>query len=291
MCANQRSVRDRVTPDMSEIVKLTARDGELISHVALHGAVTCKQLVHLGLFGSTSRANRRLRSLFDGHYLRRTFLAGGPYGAEAVYLLGPAGCPIVVRETGLDVEDVARWSTRQPVRTYLEHHLATMSVRLAIRCDAARMGISIKTYLAEALCRHEYTVGSHGRESRRIIKPDGFFHAEFQGVDLAVFLEVDRGCVSSKQLSRTFSRYRSYLTDGAFGDCYEQPNFQVLLITTAGPRRIENLKRLTKSDLEPLIRFTTMEAVEQHGFFGPIWGRCGVAQCETLFFDRSPEVV
>jgi hypothetical protein len=161
---------------------------------------------------------------------------------------------------------------------FLEHHLAVMEVRLAAQKDAARQQADIEVYLAEIECRHEYTVGA----SRRIIKPDGLLLVRQDNQKLALFLEVDRGCVSLVQMAKTFGRYQSYLTDGAFRDCYEEDSFEVLVITTAGQRRIAHLEALTKSNRSPLIRFTTLDNVLSHGFFGPIWQRRGADVLEPL---------
>lgn len=260
------SNRNRLKADGGRLVRLTERDLQLIESVALAGVATRRQIMELGFFSSVSRGNRRLRCLFDGGYLRRTFLSTGAYAAEAAYLLGPAGAPLLADRCGMDIVDVRKQAQRQPARMYLDHHLAMVEVRLAIEADAAKRGIEVVAHYWEGECRHEYTLSSQ----RRIVKPDGFFLVRTGDRSLVAFLEVDRGCVSRDQLAKTFRRYRDYLTDGAFTACYGQDSFEVLLVTTVGRRRIDNLLRLTRAG-SPAVRFATLADVERLGFFGPIW--------------------
>lgn len=261
------SPRNRVEADASRPVRLTERDLQLIESVALASVVTRRQIMELGFFSSISRGNRRLRCLFDGGYLRRTFLACDAYAAEAAYLLGPAGAPIVAERTGLDFADIRRQAQRLPARTFLEHHIAMVEVRLAIEADAAKRGYEVVAHYWESECRHEYTLG---KGQRRLVKPDGFFLVQPGNRSLAAFIEVDRGCVSRDQLAKTFRRYRDYLSDGAFTACYGQDTFDVLVVTTVGKRRIDNLLRLTRAG-SPAIRLAAMTDIGQHGFFGAVW--------------------
>jgi hypothetical protein len=259
-----RRLRSRTEPDATRPMRLTARDRSLITMVALHGAASGRQLVALGRFGSVCRANRRLRLLFDGGYLRRTFVAAGAYAAETIYLLGSAGASVAAEETCLDYTELQRQGRRQPERMFLEHHLAVLAVRLA--AEDIPLNAVLLEYRSETECRHEYTL----RGERVLIKPDGFLLVEQANQAFAFFVEVDRGTVSLPQMRELFGRYRRYGSDGAFGAAYDLPSFEVLVVTSAGDRRIAHLADLAHKARLP-VRLATFDDLHRCGLYGRIW--------------------
>lgn len=267
--------RNRSLPDGSVRCRLTNRDREVIAIIALHGCASRSQLMALGHFGSVSRANRRLRRLFDKKYLRRTQVAVGPCSLETIYLLGPAAVPIAAELAVLDRLELARHSRRQPERAYLEHQLGILAVRISM-LDVPD-GIQIVQFLTEPECRHEYEVVSRGKRTlRRIIKPDAYFEIRRNRRRWAFFLEFDRGHCSLPQMRGVFERYESYATDGAFHGAYGKDGFGVLVVTTAGDRRITHLATLAK-DCDPPVCFAKFADVLSSGFFAKIWKQNGHA--------------
>ncbi len=268
---------DRSHPNLNGARRVTKRDRQIISTVALHGAASRAQVMALGHFSSVSRANRRLRLLCGAKFLRRTYIATGPYLTEAIYVLGPAGASIAVEECDLDPTEMKRQGQRVPERMYLEHHLLGLSVRLL----AARVGggVQLVHFLSEPECRHEYEVKSN----RRLIKPDAYALFERAGKLHPTFIEVDRGHVSLSQMSGVFTRYRDYLTDGAFTDAYELNGpFTVAVVTTSGLRRIDHLRRLAgRKSL--VVKFTTYRELQAQGFSSTIWLSAHHCQRGTLW--------
>ena len=269
MSANRAAkIRSRSKPDPTVTIKLTGRDRDVIKTVAFHGAASRGQLMALGYFKSVSRANRRLRRLFDCNYLRRTQIASGPYCLETVYLLGAKGVSVVAEAAITNRLELSRHSHRPPQRTFLEHHLGVLSLRISIQLTPPE--IRLIEFLTEPECRHEYEVVKGKRKLKRTIKPDGFAVVQYCDCRFVFFIEFDRGNCSIPQMRGVFERYAAYVREGAFQSVYSEKTFEVLLVTTAGKRRVDHLVAVAKSH-EVNVRFATMEDLTARGFYGPIW--------------------
>ena len=272
MSANRTAkIRCRSKPDHTVTMKLTHRDRDVIKTVALHGAASRGQLMALGYFKSVSRANRRLRQLFDCNYLRRTQVASGPYSLETVYLLGAKGVSVVAEAAITNRLELSRHSQRPPQRTYLEHHLGVLSLRIAMQLTPP--GTCLHEFLTEPECRHEYEIVKGSRKMKRVIKPDGFASVQLGERSYVFFIEYDRGNCSIPQMREVVGRYAAYLVEGAFESVYSEDRFDVLVVTTAGKRRIDHLLAVAKT-LAVNVRFATVEDLNASGFYGPIWLDC-----------------
>lgn len=287
MSANRTTkIRCRSKPDSTVKIKLTCRDREVIKTIAFHGAASRGQLMALGHFKSVSRANRRLRQLFDCNYLRRTQVASGPYSLETVYLLGPKGVSIVAELAITNRLELSRHSQRPPQRTYLEHHLGVLSLRIAMQLTPS--GIRLIEFLTEPECRHEYEIVKGSRKVKRVIKPDGFAVVQYCDCRFVFFIEFDRGNCSIPQMRGVFERYAAYTREGAFQSVYNDNSFEVLLVTTAGKRRVDHLVAVAKSH-EINVRFATMEDLITCGFYGPIWMDCPKGIKAPLFQEVNED--
>ncbi|MDQ2986777.1 MAG: replication-relaxation family protein [Armatimonadota bacterium] len=224
-----------------------------------------------GYFKSVSRANRRLRQLFDCNYLRRTQIASGPYCLETVYLLGPKGVSIVAESAITSRLELSRHSQRPPQRAFLEHHLGVLSLRISLQLTPP--GARLNEFLTEPECRHEYEIVKGARKIKRVIKPDGFADVQFFKRRFSFFIEFDRGNCSIPQMRGVFERYAAYMREGAFQSVYKENMFEVLVVTTAGKRRIDHLVAIAKGH-GVNVRFATMEDINAVGFYGPVWVDC-----------------
>lgn len=263
------SARKRSQRDPFAKGRLTERDRHLVQVVALSGAASRSQIMGLGFFESVSRANRRLRYLFDARYLRRTQLATGANSLETVYVLGPNSVPIVAELAVIERAELLRHASRQPERSYLEHHLGVLSIRLMVNRPSGE-GLRPIQFLTEPECRHEYRIVRGSKSIRRLIKPDAYVEIGSGSARSHFFLEFDRGNCSIRQMEGVFKRYGCYARDGAFGSVYGQGSFEVLVVTTAGKRRIAHLAAVAR-DCGVAVRFATMQDVRTTGFYSPIW--------------------
>lgn len=250
-------------------LRLTLRDRKVIGEVARYGAISRCQLMELGFFGSISRANRRLRLLVDGKFLRRTFVATGPQQNSTIYVLGPIGAEIAAEDCSFDPSEMKRHGLRSPERMYLEHHLGVVSLRLT--ATRVTTDLRLVRFVAEPDCRHEYEVVVRGKSIKRLMKPDAFAVFDQGNSLLSVFIEYDRGNTSLPQMALLFGRYESYWTETAYQSAYETDvPFTIAVVTTAGRRRIDNLARLTRK-VAISVKFTTFAQLESQGFDAVIW--------------------
>lgn len=262
-------------------VRLTCRDRMVIGEVARYGAISRGQLMELGFFNSVSRANRRLRLLVQGRFLRRTFVAIGPQQNSTIYVLGPGGVEVAVEDHSFDPVEMKRHGLRSPERMYLEHHLGIVSVRLAAMRE--RGALRLAHFVAEPDCRHEYEVVVRGQVIKRLMKPDALALFELGGSLLAVFIEYDRGNTSLTQMASLFRRYQAYWTETAFQSAYEtDAPFTVAVVTTAGRRRIENLSRLARQMAVSVV-FTTFAQLQSQGFGAAVWKSAKADEFSTLW--------
>lgn len=260
--------RSRSQRNLAMRGRLTPRDRDVIRLVALHGAATRNQLIGLGFFASVSRANRRLKHLFDTKHLRRAYIAAGANSVETVYVLGPMGVPIAAELAVIEKLELERQSRRQPERAYLEHQIGILAVRISmlngLHC------LDVVEFLTEPECRHEYLISKAKQVSKRLIKPDAFFEVRSEHQRGLFFLEFDRGHCSLPQMRGVFERYGAYARDGAFRSAYLEDDFDVLVVTTAGKGRIAHLANVAKNcGVE--VRFAKFADVRSQGFFAQIW--------------------
>lgn len=259
----------RTTPNAS--VRLQERDLELLELLFLHRAATRDQLLAFGLFDSQSRLNRRLKQLGDAKLLRRLPLRPISFGFQSVYGISSGSVDLLVSRLGLAREEIALVARRGAAPSFAEHTLRLVDLRLEIAkaCEAA--GISVDTYLAEPLCRHEYSTGSNGHWQQHILKPDAFTQLRSGDRRWNAFLELDLAHVSGKQIRQAILGYRRYRALGLFAEVYGEPEFELLFITSGGRGRLATLKTLAQDGTSPKIRFTTLDLLEKQGFLQSIW--------------------
>lgn len=264
-------MRNRSIPDPTRKMRLQPRDREILVLIFLHRALTRDHLMAIAAsFRSIPRINARLRAMYDASLLRKAYIATGAYGSQTLYVLGPAAAPLVAADLGLPEGEVRRYGSYAAIRSSLEHALLAADLRLAATLGAKQAGYGLRRYLPEPAARHEYLWEERGTTSRQILKPDAYFEVQCGERRLGAFLEADRGHCAEGQIAKSLASYGAYARRGLYEEIYHLPSFVVCLVTTAGERRIRNLRSL-QSERMPELLLTTKERVAAHGFFGSIW--------------------
>lgn len=249
---------------------LRNRDRRLLSDLFLHRVVSRDQIIALGHFGSVPRCNNRLKHLLDHGYVRRyRHLARGS-GSQALYCLGCNGAAIVSELLDLELEEVKLQAERCAPSMFLEHSLGLVDLRILFGQTASRLQVPAHDWLAEPLCRHEYSVWRAGAWIKCVVKPDAFALWTWNGEPRAFFIELDLGHVSQQSFQRKIQAYRRYLADGAFREAYGHESFEVLTVTTS-ERRLGNLAMLAGTGEGPRFLYTTLSALQAEGIGGRIW--------------------
>jgi len=182
----------------------------------------------------------------------------------------------VARALELEEDEVKKQCRFSGTPTFLEHTLAVVEVRLALR-DAcvAHPELELELWVPEPLCRHEYDIAparSLAPFRKEVFKPDGFarLRRPSEGTYFSFFLEADLGHTSSRQFAGKVAMHQRYGESGLFGEVYGTDSFHTLVVTT-GPRRVANLLALCRDLGSEVFRFTTFAQLEQSGPLAPIW--------------------
>jgi hypothetical protein len=287
--------------------RLTERDAEIVMAVYRYRALTSPlvQKLFFETNGSTgehnsagklnTRCQLRLQRLFEYGYLARDEqpqkLSDGrrPY----MYRLTARGAALV--QELLDDEELDWRPGEQPVSPFfLEHLLATNTVRVAITVAARHHGFTVEEWLDDrTLKRRQMTDtvtlrGPNGATQRAAVVPDGFFVLKTPSALYHHFLEVDLRTVTGlssqwqrRDWARKVAAYLEYYRSGRYTERYKTQGLRVLTVTT-GEKRLDNLRSVTeKTGGRGRFWFSTFERIERNDVLvDPIWT---VASKEGLY--------
>jgi len=247
---------------------LQPRDREIMLCVHEFRFLTREQIQRLFDFNCVTRANIRLRKLYDHGYLSRHFLPTVRGSSRAVYFLGPKGMEIISEGLGLDISTL-KLNRKGFKDLFLNHQLALNEARIAITLTIKEKAqMSLDCWLNEDACLQEY-----GRR-RGIIRPDAYFRFFNNGRIYSFFLEVDRSTMSHSRFRLRIQSYLEYAQSGYYQARYGVRYFRVLIITIT-LERLFNLKRLIEGLTNKIFWFTTMDQIRSRNVFQSIWYRAG----------------
>lgn len=258
-------------------MRLTDRDRAVLRDVFLQRAVTRKQLMRLGHFGSITSASERLRILFDHRFLERFAIATDLATAELVYTVGPQAISELVSSLGVDRSEVKRCvSSGAPLA--LAHTVAVTDARIAFTADPP-VGMTVE-WLSEVQVRHEFVVD----RTRHVLKPDGaliFIRGDRPHIG---FLEVDRGNVSQPQFERSCDVYRTYFDLNLHAEAYGAQSATLIGIVCAGERRLRSLLALA-AHAGIAAAFSTWKDISEHGPYGAVWRQHAEPETRIRFVE------
>jgi len=220
-------------------VRLTARDRDLLTEIALHQVVNRNHLIALGFFSSTQRANARLLSLRKSGLIRR--LGQEHLSQSALFLYA------VTRKTAslLEPRVAALVSGRTGSPRFIAHSMAVVDTRIALAGGSK--------WLHEQQVRHRFSV-PRGVGSRMIdVRPDG----AILELDSVAFVEVDLGHASASKLKAKLQSYDAYIKFGVFEATYPNRSLTLLFATT-GKRRSRLIRALASQFPNLEVRVTTL---------------------------------
>ncbi len=266
---------------------LTKRDRELLTELFWNRAMTRNHLLRLGFFPSVSRCNTRLRQLIAHGLVRSHESLLYAHGSNRVFGIGTGATSLVSEACEAALNEVRRVASDALSPLSLEHTLRLVDLKVAFLTTGEYAGINVETWLAEAQCRHQYSVRQRdGSWREHILKPDalGFLHVS--GREHGLFLELDLGNVSQEKFAAKIASYERYAEHGMFERTYELPSFQVLTLTTS-ETRLRNLMALVKSGSPVRFRFTTHEEARKATLFGAMWREPNIPEPQPLVADSE----
>ncbi|MBS1712969.1 MAG: replication-relaxation family protein [Armatimonadetes bacterium] len=223
-------------------MRLTTRDRNLLTEIALHQVVNRNQLIALGFFSSTQRANARLLSLRKAGLIRR--LGQEHLSESALFLYA------VKRKAAslLEPRVAALVSGRTGSPRFIAHSIAVVDARIALAGGS--------TWLHEQQVRHRFSI-PHGVRSALVdVRPDGAILKP----TAAVFVEVDLGHASASKLKAKLESYDAYIKFGVFKATYPNRSLTLLFATT-GKRRCRLIRALASQFPSLEVRVTTLPTI------------------------------
>jgi hypothetical protein len=273
-------------------LQLTLRDIGIITAVCDYRVLDATQIEEEFFTPTTkSQCSLRLKLLFQHGYLQRTEkqLAGKhPFN----YWLDKRGVDVVAAQRKIDPSEVDWTPKPQALRDlFLDHLIATNTVRLSIARAAARHGFLLEEWRDDKTLKRDHAhdkvtiVGAQGGTQLVAVVPDGYGvivnpHPSPKHI-YRFFLETDRSTTtvsSEHEVARTWGKkiaaYNAYFASDIYKTRYatEAGKGRVLTVTV-GEKRLEHLKRVTEAQNGKLrYWFTTFERIKAGGILtDPVW--------------------
>lgn len=199
---------------------LTERDRKLVFEIAMSHVLSRDQILGLGMFGSVTRVNTRLRVLRELGLVR---LLETPYFKGSLYVPGINAAEVLRERPSRLI------ANRQPSPRFLRHALATTNIRLALSAKGAT------DWRFEPMLWRTFESGGHTRE----VRPDGMAIT----IKGALLVECDLGHVSPQKYAEKLAVYHEFLRSGHADRLWGISDFNLLTVTT-GRLRAEKLKAL-----------------------------------------------
>jgi hypothetical protein len=213
------------------------------------GFITREQVIRLGLFGSRTRANARLKTLTDAGLLRARPQALPQRGVRLVYSTGRGS---------RDRTTLSEW--------LLVHQLGLADIRIAFERT---------TQVIQWLPERELTPLKIG------VVPDAFVEYRFDGLTYAAFVEYDRGTESLSRIEKKVRAYLDLAYSGRFARTFNFKFFRVLLVTDSAGR-LATLSRTTARITDRVVRLTTLDELSRQDVTASIWRRPGAQVSESI---------
>ncbi len=277
-----------VRPMKPEPMALTDRDKGILTRIWEDRMLFTSQIRRIFFSGKT-RANARLRRLWENGYLDRYFLPTLMFhgSTEALHLLGRKGVDAVAVTLGVERAEIVRGMSylKQKIRAHsfllsLDHILAVADFRIAFaETMKNRPNIILEGWIPERMCEESYRFWRIGGKVVGKLRPDGYCQLRERGMApeekrYSFFVEVDLGTMSSKAFRHKAQRYLDYSESGGYEKRFGCKYFRVLVATT-GQQRLANLKQTTEELTDSIFWFTTLEQIWQGKAFDAIWMKAG----------------
>lgn len=276
MAGNRRQSKWQRAQTPNRLI-LQSRDKDIICAVYEHRYLLRDQIQRLVDFHCVSKANIRLRKLYDSHFLSRLFLPTSRGSSKAVYYLGEKGVSIVAEILGADPVIVRR-ELKQSSRIkdlFLNHHLNLNEVRIAFtKAIQEHPEMRLERWIDDHHCMQEYAGTGTGQRSKGIFRPDGYFRFWYKGKLYSHFVELDLATMSHRRFQSKVKEYVEYARSGQYQKAFGVQYFRVLVIAPSVQRML-NLKKTVESHTDRIFWFTTLKKLTGNDCFGPVWLRAG----------------
>jgi predicted transcriptional regulator len=257
MTSTNRQRRSRTERLRQSHLVLTDRDQEIIRTVYRFRFLTSNQLTRM-FFSSKSKADRRLRELFDHGYLDRIDRPTMSGKAELIYALWKKGAELLCAEQGIPRANLNWKPSRNNIRPErLQHELDIVSFHLAMdRSVNATPGVSWLFWQnrQEIIGQKSWELSNVGQSKNGKLKliPDSFFGLQTPKGKTIFFLEVDQGTEAPRVFREKLLAYQLAFERGLVQKVTALKAFRVLMVTP-DERRLQALLKLAAVTRHPLL--------------------------------------
>jgi len=282
MAGNRKSKWQRAKNPQRLI--LQERDKDIMMSVYEYRFLTREQIQRLFDFNCVSKANLRLRRLYDHNYLSRTFIPTSRGSLKAIYFLGGKGLNIITEKLGLDPLEVKNNQKKvsQLKSLFLRHNLNLNEVKISFSKAIERYhSINLELWVNDHDCLQEYYLSHAGQKVKRIFRPDGYFRLSCKDKLYSFFVELDQSTESHKKFKKKVESYLEFAGRGYYQKIFGVRYFRCLIIAPS-IKRLTNLKKTVEEVTDKVFWFTTLERVVSEDVFSPIWQRAGHNNLHSL---------
>jgi hypothetical protein len=267
MTSTNRQRRSRTDRKKQSRLVLTDRDREIIRTVYRFRFLSSSQLADM-FFPSKSKADRRLRELFDHGYLDRIDRPTTSGKSELIYALWKEGASVLCAKQGITKGDLNWKPTRNNIRLErLQHELDIVSFHLAMeRSVTETPGVSWLFWQdrQEIVNQKSWELSNVGSSKGGKLKliPDAFFGLQTPKGKTIFFLEVDRGTEAPRVFREKLLAYQLAFERELVQKTTGLKAFRVLTLTP-DERRLQALSKLAAVVRHPLLFwFSTVDRLE-----------------------------
>ena len=267
MTSTTRKRRNRTQRTKKTRLVLTERDREIVRALFRFRFLTSRQLADM-FFTSKSKADRRLRELFDHGFLDRIDRPTTGGRAELIYAIWKEGAKLLSAEQEMQKADLPWKPSKNKVRPErLQHELDIVSVHLAVDSSViATPGVSWLFWQdrQEIVSRKSWELLNTGSSKTGRLKliPDAFFGLQMPKGRTVFFLELDRGTEAPRVFRDKLLVYQLAFERGLVQKATGLRAFRVLTVTPE-ERRLQALLKLATAMRHPLLFwFTTIDMIE-----------------------------
>jgi len=275
MAGSRTSKRER-SKNPSRII-LQQRDKDIVSALYEYRFLSREQIQRLFDFNCTTKANLRLRKLYDHYYVSRYFIPTSRGSSKAIYSLGKKAIDIVTECLGVDPQGVrsAQKEISEFKELFLNHQLNLNDIRITFsKSITDHPDMRLERWIADHQCKQEYTVTSPGPKKNKTFRPDGYFMFWHRKQLYSYFIELDQSTMSHRRFLAKTSDYLEYARSGAYQRNFGVKYFRVLVVTLSA-QRLLNLKKSVEMQTKKIFWFSTLTKLLNDGVFGPAWLRGG----------------
>jgi len=243
------------------------RDEHLLRELAAMRIISREQAKLVAGFGSTTRANTRLLTLYRAGLLQRFFQGTRAGGTRALYALSAKGAKLIGSPYAR-----LRFSNDELIvaNFFVAHQLRVNSIYCTLRYRPIPLpGISFTRWVNIA------------KPVVTRLTPDGYFElAAPQGLT-GSFVEIDLGYEGSTVWKEKVRSYLRYASSGDFTKQFGQHRFRVLVVTTSDSR-VRLLAKVIEGATDKIFWVTSFEAIDRKSFWSPVWVRPSDPTPKTL---------